>query len=191
MTGFWQSLIFIALAEMGDKTQLVALAFAARYSARIVLAGVFVATLLVHLFSVGIGELLGMALPTFWIAIAAGLAFIGFGIWTLRGDDVDDDEVEKHSRFGPFLTVAITFFLAELGDKTMLATVTLASQLQDFIPVWLGSTLGMVAADGLAIVVGAVAGRRLPERAIQLGAAAVFILSGIVTIAGAFGLWSF
>src|SRR3954470_2340427 len=118
MLAFWQSLVFIALAEMGDKTQLVALAFATRFSARVVLAGVFAATLAVHLFSVAIGELLGLALPTFWISIAAGLAFIGFGIWTIRGDNVDDEETQKHSRFGPFMTVAITFFLAELGDKT-------------------------------------------------------------------------
>jgi putative Ca2+/H+ antiporter (TMEM165/GDT1 family) len=187
MVGFWQSLIFIALAEMGDKTQLVAMAFAARFSARLVLAGVFAATLAVHLFSVAIGEVLGLALPTFWIAIAAGLAFIGFGIWTIRGDELDDEEKQHRERFGPFMTVAITFFLAELGDKTMLATITLASQLQDFIPVWLGSTLGMVVADGLAIVVGAVAGRKLPERAIKLTAAAIFILSGIVTLASAFG----
>jgi putative Ca2+/H+ antiporter (TMEM165/GDT1 family) len=186
MVGFWQSLIFIALAEMGDKTQLVALAFAARFSARLVLAAVFAATLAVHLFSVAIGELLGLALPTFWIAIAAGLAFIGFGIWTIRGDDLDDDETGKPHRFGPFMTVAVTFFLAELGDKTMLATVTLASQLQDFIPVWLGSTLGMVVADGLAIVVGAVAGRKLPERAIKLAAAGVFIISGVLTLMSAF-----
>jgi Ca2+/H+ antiporter, TMEM165/GDT1 family len=187
MAGFWQSLVFIALAEMGDKTQLVAMAFAARFSARLVLAGVFAATLAVHLFSVAIGELLGLALPTFWIAIAAGIAFIGFGIWTIRGDAMEDEEAEKHSRFGPFMTVAVTFFLAELGDKTMLATITLASQLQSFIPVWLGSTLGMVVADGLAIVVGAVAGRKLPERAIQLAAAAVFIITGVVTLASAFG----
>jgi putative Ca2+/H+ antiporter (TMEM165/GDT1 family) len=187
VTGFWQSLVFIALAEMGDKTQLVALAFAARFSARIVLAGVFAATLAVHLFSVAIGELLGLALPTFWISIAAGLAFIFFGVWTIRGDDLEDEAIEKAVRFGPFMTVAITFFLAELGDKTMLATVTLASQLQSFIPVWLGSTLGMVIADGLAIIVGAVAGRRLPERAIKLAAAAVFIISGVLTIASAFG----
>ena len=191
MVGFWQSLIFIALAEMGDKTQLVALAFAARFSARLVLAGVFAATLAVHLFSVAIGELLGMSLPTFWIAIVAGLAFIGFGIWTIRGDALDDEDADKRLRFGPFMTVAVTFFLAELGDKTMLATVTLASQLQDFIPVWLGSTVGMVAADGLAIAVGAVAGRKLPERAIKLTAAAVFIVSGVLTLASAFGyeLW--
>jgi Ca2+/H+ antiporter, TMEM165/GDT1 family len=187
MVGFWQSLIFIALAEMGDKTQLVALAFAARFSARLVLAGVFAATLAVHLFSVAIGELLGLALPTFWIAIAAGLAFIVFGIWTIHGDALDDEETSKRERLGPFMTVAVTFFLAELGDKTMLATVTLASQLQEFIPVWLGSTLGMVVADGLAIAIGAVAGRRLPERAIKLAAAGVFIASGVVTLAAAFG----
>jgi putative Ca2+/H+ antiporter (TMEM165/GDT1 family) len=187
MVGFWQSLVFIALAEMGDKTQLVALAFAARFSARLVLAGVLAATLAVHLFSVAIGELLGLALPTFWISVAAGLAFIGFGVWTIRGDDLDDEETSKQNRFGPFMTVAVTFFLAELGDKTMLATVTLASQLQSFIPVWLGSTLGMVVADGLAIAIGAVAGRRLPERAIKLAAAAVFLVSGAVTLAGAFG----
>lgn len=190
MSGFWESLAFIWLAEMGDKTQLVALAFAARFTAGVVLLGVFVATLLVHLFSVAIGELLGLALPTFWITLAAGAAFIGFGIWTLRGDEIDDGQVQVRSRFGPFLTVAITFFLAELGDKTMLATVTLASQFQSFIPVWLGSTIGMVIADGIAVIVGQVAGKRLPERAIQLGAAVVFLVAGALTIWGAFAGWS-
>jgi putative Ca2+/H+ antiporter (TMEM165/GDT1 family) len=143
-----------------------------------------VATLLVHLLSVGIGELLGVALPTTWITVAAGLSFIGFGLWTLRGDTLDESETQTPSRYGAFLTIAITFFLAELGDKTMLATVTLASQLRDFGPVWLGSTLGMVVADGLAVVVGVAAGRRLPQRAIKYGSATIFIVSGIVTLAG-------
>ena len=186
MSSFWQSLLLGAAAEMGDKSQLVALAFAGRYPVRIVLWGIFVATALVHLFSVAFGELLGLTLPRFWINLAAGLAFIGFGLWTLRGDSLDDDETKAAHRFGPFLTVAISFFLAELGDKTMLATVTLASQYRAFIPVWLGSTVGMVIADGLAIAVGIMAGKRLPERAIQLGAAAIFILSGVATIIGAF-----
>jgi putative Ca2+/H+ antiporter (TMEM165/GDT1 family) len=84
------------------------------------------------------------------------------------------------------MTVAVTFFLAEIGDKTMLATVTIASQQQSFIPVWLGSTVGMVIADGLAIIVGAVLGKRLPERLIQLIAALIFIGSGIFTIIEAF-----
>src|SRR3954452_20017581 len=102
MVAFWQSFLVIALAEMGDKTQLVALAFATRFSARVVLGAIFVATLLVHLFSVAIGEVLGLMLPTFWLTLAAGIAFIGFGVWTLRGDSLDDDHVFKARRFEPF-----------------------------------------------------------------------------------------
>lgn len=185
MVSFWQSLLFVAAAEMGDKSQLVALAFASRYAVGTVLWGIFVATALVHLFSVAVGELLGLSLPRFWISLVAGLAFLGFGLWTLRGDDLDGDET-KPARFGPFLTVTATFFLAELGDKTMLLTVTMASQLREFVPVWLGSTLGMVVADAVAVVVGVAAGKRLPERAIKYGAAALFIASGVWTLADAF-----
>jgi putative Ca2+/H+ antiporter (TMEM165/GDT1 family) len=179
---------------MGDKTQLVSLAFASRYAARTVLAGILVATLIVHLFSVAIGEVLGLMIPTFWLGVAAGLAFIGFGLWTIRGDTLQSDDEERQHRFGPFFLVAVTFFIAELGDKTMLATVTLASQAQAFVPVWLGSSLGMVIADGIAILVGAVAGKRLPEKVIRTAAAAIFILSGVFTLASTvFGLtlWPF
>jgi putative Ca2+/H+ antiporter (TMEM165/GDT1 family) len=182
MFAFWQSLLLIFVAEMGDKSQLMALAFGTRLPARLVLGGILAATLLVHLASVAIGELLGLALPTYWIGLAAGLAFIGFGAWTIRGDTLDDQKLEVGKRYGAFAMVAATFFMAELGDKTMLATITLASQLQSFVPVWIGSTLGMVAADGIAIWVGRIAGRRLPERTIRYAAAAIFILSGLVTI---------
>lgn len=185
MSAFWIALVFVLVAEMGDKTQLVALAFATRYPTKIVLAGVFGATLLIHLFSVLIGEAASLALPVFWIKLAAGLAFILFGLWTLRGDTLGEEEKLAESRFGPLMTVATTFFLAELGDKTMLATITIASQQQSFVGVWLGSTLGMVIADGLAIIVGRVMGKRLPERAIKYGATAVFILSGLFTLARA------
>lgn len=181
MTAFWIATIYVLVAEMGDKTQLVALALATRFKASVVLAGVFVATLAVHLFSVMIGEVAGLALPVFWIKLLAGLAFIGFGVWTLRGDKLDDDEVNS-GKFGPFMTVAITFFLAELGDKTMLATITIASEQQSFVAVWLGSTVGMVIADGIAIVVGKVMGKKLPETLIKYGAAAVFILSGVYSL---------
>ncbi|NWJ44986.1 MAG: TMEM165/GDT1 family protein [Chloroflexi bacterium] len=167
---------------MGDKTQLVALAFATRYRPKLVLIGITIATLLVHLFSVTIGEVLGASLPSFWISIAAGLAFIGFGIWTLRGDELDDEGEVKEHALGPLFTVGITFFLAELGDKTMLATVTLSSEYRDFVPVWIGSTLGMVLADGLAVIVGIVAGKRLPEKTIQIVAALIFIGTGIFTL---------
>ncbi|MCL5962159.1 MAG: TMEM165/GDT1 family protein [Chloroflexi bacterium] len=183
MSAFWGSLFFIAAAEMGDKTQLVSLAFACRYRARTVLLGVFGATLAVHLFSVAIGEVLGLALPTFWINLAAGLAFVGFGLWTIRGDKLNDDVPCRPARdIGPLLTIAATFFVAELGDKTMLATVTIASRELDFIGVWVGSTLGMVVADGLAILVGIYFGKRLPERAIKLSAAAIFLIFGVAVL---------
>ena len=180
---FFTSAILIAIAEMGDKSQLAALAFATRYSAKVTLAGIFVATLLVHLVSVLAGELIGVALPTFWIQLMSGIAFVGFGLWTLRGDTYADDQHRGLQRFGPFAAVAGTFFLAELGDKTMLATITLGSQLDSFWQVWLGSTLGMVAADAVAIVIGRWLGKRLPERLIRLCAAGIFLLFGVWTIA--------
>jgi putative Ca2+/H+ antiporter (TMEM165/GDT1 family) len=190
MDAFWQAAFLIFLAEMGDKSQLVSLAFATRYSWKIALAGVTVATLVVHLFSVLLGEVLGQTIPPFWIQLASGLAFIGFALWTLRGDTYDESESNKRPRFGPFLTVAGAFFLSELGDKTMLATVTLATHREAFVGVWLGSTVGMVAADAVAIVVGQVLGQRLPERAIKLAAAAIFFLFGALTLAQAFWGWT-
>ena len=182
MKAFWIATFFVLIAEMGDKTQLVALAFATRYAAGTVMAGVFAATLLVHVVSVALGEAATVAVPVFWVQFVSGLAFIGFGAWTLRGDELGDEGEVKEHRWGPFFTVALTFFVAELGDKTMLTTVTIASQQHQFVPVWLGSTVGMVLADGLAIVVGKVLGARLPDRLIRYGAAVIFILTGLVTI---------
>ncbi len=186
MTAFWISLLYVFAAEMGDKTQLVALAFATRFKTWIVLTGVFIATIVIHLFSVFIGEAVGFALPIFWIEVLAGAAFIAFGLWTLRGDKFDDDEKLEPSRFGPLFTVATTFFLAELGDKTMLMTITIASEQKSFVGVWIGSTVGMVLADGIAIVVGRMMGKKLPEKVIRYGAAAVFIISGLFTLYEAF-----
>lgn len=186
MTAFWISLFVVFIAELGDKTQLVAMAFATRYSARLVLSAVLVATLAVHLLSVFLGEAAGSLLPAFWVKLLAGVSFIGFGLWTLRGDEISDEETRRTSRFGPFLTVAVTFFLAELGDKTMLATISVATQYRSFVGVWLGSSLGMVAADGLAIAVAGALGKRMPEKAIRIGAASIFFVSGAVTLWQAF-----
>ncbi len=178
MEGFWLSLGLIFVAEMGDKTQLVALTLAARYPAAVVLAGVSVATLAVHAFSVTLGEVAGKVLPQSWTVLLSGLAFIAFGLWTLRGEGLDGAEAKWPRLSSPFLLVVVTFFLAELGDKTMLGTVTLATQYAP-VQVWLGSTLGMVLADGIAIGVGKTLGNRLPERAIRLGAAAIFFGVGL------------
>jgi putative Ca2+/H+ antiporter (TMEM165/GDT1 family) len=173
----------IFVAELGDKSQLMAMAFAARYKPLPILIGITIATGIVHLFSVIGGALLGAALPTDAINVVAGIAFLGFAAWTLRGDELDDDEAAKAEITTRSAVVAagFAFFLAELGDKTMLATITLATT-NGLFGTWLGSTLGMVAADALAIGVGALLGTRLPERAIRIGAAGLFLVFGLALI---------
>jgi putative Ca2+/H+ antiporter (TMEM165/GDT1 family) len=132
----------------------------------------------VHVFSAGIGWFVGGLLPGDWIAFIAGVSFIIFGFWTLRGDSLDDDEAgECKTGINPFWLVFSTFFMAELGDKTMLSTISLATT-NPFIPVWLGSTIGMVISDGLAVIVGRMMGKNLPEKAIRIGASVVFFLFG-------------
>ena len=178
------SFAVIFVAELGDKSQLMALTFATRYKALPVLLGISAATAVVHAVSVGVGYLLGASLPTFWISLVAAAAFLVFGLWTLRGDDLSREEEEKADRAGrsAVLAASLAFFLAELGDKTMLATITLAAQYPGWggvVGVWAGSTVGMVVADGLAIAAGRLLGRSLPDRAIRIGAAVLFFAFGI------------
>ncbi len=179
------STVVIFVGERGDKSQLMAMTFATRYRARDVLIGITIATDIVHLASVGIGFWIGEAFSEYqsWITLGAGIAFLGFGAWTLRGDELSDDEAAKAERSTgkALIAVSIAFFLAELGDKTMLATITLATQ-ENWFGVWIGSTVGMVAADALAIVVGAVLGKRLPEKVIKYGAAGAFVLFGVLLV---------
>jgi putative Ca2+/H+ antiporter (TMEM165/GDT1 family) len=183
MSALFLSFGVIFVAELGDKSQLMAMAFAARYKAWPVLVGITIATAVVHAISVAAGSLVGDQLPTSTINIVAGIAFLGFAAWTLRGDKLDEAEAAKASRNARSAVVAasVAFFLAELGDKTMLATITLATT-EGAWGTWAGSTLGMVAADALAIVVGKQLGTRLPERAIKYGAAALFVLFGVVLV---------
>ena len=185
MSPFLLSTAVIFVAELGDKSQLMAMTFAARYRARDVLLGITAATALVHLASVGIGYAIGdvFADAQGVIQVVAGVAFLAFAAWTLRGDELTDDEAAKarNSRGMALLAVGTAFFLAELGDKTMLATITLATQ-EGWFGTWVGSTLGMVAADALAIGVGALLGRKLPERTIKIGAAVLFLAFGVLLI---------
>jgi Ca2+/H+ antiporter, TMEM165/GDT1 family len=183
MDAFLLSFAVIFVAELGDKSQLMAMTFATRYKFWTVVAAITVATAIVHLFSVALGNVIGLALPIGPINIAAGIAFVFFGLWTLRGDKLSEDEESKASRSNrpAFFAVAIAFFLAELGDKTMLATVTLATT-EGWFGTWIGSTLGMVAADVLAIGVGVLLGKALPEKVIKIGAAVLFFAFGAVLI---------
>ena len=192
MNAFLLSFGVVFLAELGDKSQLMALAFATRYRAMTVLIAVSVATLLVHAGSVLIGRVFAIALPVNLIQIVAGLAFFVFAAWTIRGDKLGEDDEDKARRGGrwPLVTIGTAFFLAELGDKTMLATITLATT-QEPIGTWLGSTAGMVAADAIAVAIGAILGTRLPERAIKIFATLAFVVFGVLLLAEGLGILKF
>ncbi len=173
----------IFVAEMGDKSQLMALTFATRYPPLTVLAGIFVATLAVHAVSVLIGHSLAEVVPLNVITVVSALSFFAFAVWTLRGDRLDESEEAKAARVkgSAVIAVGVAFFLAELGDKTMLATVALSTR-DEAVGTWLGSTVGMVLADALAIIVGRILGKRLPEKAIRYGSAATFAIFGAILL---------
>ena len=186
MNDFWPTFLFafgaIALAEMGDKTQLLAMAFATRYGIAKVLVGILIATFLTHALAVAVGNFFAQ-LETLRIIIQAlaSLSFIVFGIWTLRGENPQDEEKRKAAKFGVIMTVGMTFFIAEMGDKTQLVTMALATKFpRSPVGVLAGSTAGMLMADGLGILLGYVLHRKMPERTIRLIAATAFIVFGCI-----------
>lgn len=184
MSGFLLSTAVIFVAELGDKSQLVALYFATRYRWWLVLAGVSLATLVVHLGSVAIGRAFDELLPEAVVLTVVGLSFLAFAAWSICGDHLDENRSPARTVpfFGSFGVVTASFFVSELGDKTQLATISLAGNTTQPLGVWLGSTVGMVLADAFAIGVGLLAGRRLPRRVIGLGAAALFVAFGILSL---------
>lgn len=194
MTAFLTAVGIVFLAELGDKSQLMAMAFATRYRASRVILGVTLAALGVNLLSVLVGRAIGATLAAYSgvIALLAGLAFLGFALWTLidtlRDEDEDGEQAGgeatvQTSRFGSsaVLVVATAFLVAELGDRTMLATAALALQ-NGIIPTWLGSTVGLVAASSLGVVFGAALGRKLSGRVVGLISAGLFAVFGIVMV---------
>lgn len=173
----------ILLAELGDKSQLMTIAFAARYPWWVVLAGISAAILLVSGISVALGSAVALVLPAGVLPVLAGIAFLVFAAWTLRGDGDDDEAEDRQARSNgqAFLAIGAAFFVAELGDKTMLATLTIAATAEP-IGTWLGASAGMITANLFAILVGAVLGAKLPERAIRILAAAAFAVFGVVLV---------
>lgn len=167
-------LVFVA--EMGDKTQLVAMAFAAKYSPGKVLAGVTIAVAFLNIIAVALGSFVTSIVPIDYIRIAAAVIFIAFGIFNLR--DGEDEEKERSFKLGAVATVALTFFIGELGDKTQLMTITLAAQYHSPYMVLLGSILGMVAADSLGIVLGTTVFRKIPAKAVKIVSSGIFLFFG-------------
>ena len=181
----------IFIAEFGDKSQLLILAFATRYAWRPVVLGLVLAAAAIQGASVLVGAAAGAVLPHMALALVSGVAFLAVAAWTLRSeDDEGADGGERPPARGTLagvalaLTVAGTFVVGELGDKTMLATFALAAT-QGALPTWIGSTLGEIAANLVAVVVGRQVGHRLSRRFVRVGSAALFALAGVAVIGGA------
>ena len=187
LTPFLASAAFVTLNEMGDKTQLLAMAMACRIKFWKVMIGVLIATLINHGLAVAVGSLLA-SMPGWqgWVKFAAALLFIVFGLWALKSDQFCDSDTgrKKKKSYGDIATVAIAFFIAEMGDKTQLATITLAANYSNTpYLVLAGTTVGMLIADGIGIFVGVMLHKRLPDRALKFFASAAFIIFGLA------GLW--
>jgi len=183
MESLLAALGLVFVAELGDKTQLVALGFGARHRIAPVLAGMVAAYMATNLLSVVVGGLLGATLPTRAIGIAGGVLFLGFAAWTLLKGDEDgvDEAADGTGDRNVVLTVATAMFVAELGDKTMLATATLAAQGNPVL-VWVGATIGIILAGGLGVLLGRWFGARLPERVTRIGSAVLFAVFGLVLL---------
>ena len=172
----------VALAEIGDKTQLLALLLATRYRAPIpIVLGIFVATLLNHAFAGAVGAWLVHVIGPDAMRWILGLSFLGMAAWALIPDSAPD-ETSAPPRYGVFVATAIAFFIVEMGDKTQIATVALAAQFQALIPVVLGTTLGMLIANVPVVLAGDAVVRRVPLKSIRIVAALMFVALGIYAL---------
>ncbi|MCX5751075.1 MAG: TMEM165/GDT1 family protein [Candidatus Saganbacteria bacterium] len=183
-TPFIAAFFMIAVAELGDKTQLLTMGFATRYPIRIVIPAVALATALLMGLAVIFGGAINAYIPQFYLGLAAGIVFIGFGLWTIFGKEEDEEKIEAKHNQSPFWVIFSSFFLAELGDKTQLATLTLSAQYGSPILVWLGATLGMVAVNIVAAVFGKWMKHIIPEKALKWTGAILFIGFGVATLIG-------
>ncbi len=182
MEAFFISLSAVAVAEIGDKTQLLALVLAARFRKPLpIIAGIFVATIVNHALAAELGILIASWLTPEILNWALGVSFIAAGIWMLIPDKAGD-VADNGSRFGPFITTTIAFFLAEMGDKTQLATIGLGARFHDLLSVAAGTTIGMMIANVPAVLLGDVAAKALPMQLVRGTAAAIFIALGCVAI---------
>jgi len=176
----------VALAEVGDKTQLLAFLLAARFKKPVpIIAGILLATLFNHGLAGALGAWITSALSPQLLRWGLGLSFIGMAIWTLIPDKIEDEEAQIAGRLGVFGATLITFFLAEMGDKTQIATVALAAHYATPVSVVLGTTLGMLIADVPAVFAGDKLAAKIPMRLVHTIAAAIFAALGLATLLGA------
>jgi len=175
----------VALAEIGDKTQLLAFVLAAKFRQTTpIVLGILIATLANHAFAGAVGSWLTSLLEPRTLQWVLGVSFLAMALWTLIPDKLDEDDA-KLARLGVFGTTLVAFFLAEMGDKTQVATVALAAQYQALVTVVAGTTLGMMIANVPAVLLGDRLADRLPVRLVHFIAAAIFAVLGIATLLGA------
>lgn len=185
MEAFLVATGIVALAEIGDKTQLLAFILAAKFRRPLpIIFGILVATIANHAFAGAIGTWITALLAPTTLRWILGLSFIGMALWTLIPDKFDEDDA-RLTRHGIFVTTLIAFFLAEMGDKTQVATVALAAQYQAFYAVVAGTTLGMMIANVPAVLLGDRIAGRMPVRLVHGIAAAIFAILGVATLLGA------
>lgn len=185
MEAFILSTGLVALAEMGDKTQLLALLLAARYRKPVpILIAILLATLLNHAIAAAFGQWLAGFFAAGWMRWLLAASFIGMALWMLIPDKLDDDEdsLARWHKYGVFGATFVLFFLAEIGDKTQIATVALAARFDALLPVLMGTTIGMMIANAPAVFIGDKLANRLPITLIHRIAAGIFLLVGIGVI---------
>ena len=182
----------VALAEIGDKTQLLAFLLAARFKKPLpIILGILAATLVNHGLAGALGAWITATLAPEVLRWVLGASFIGMAAWTLIPDKIEDEESQIASRFGVFGATLITFFLAEMGDKTQIATVAMAAHYATPLLVVIGTTLGMLIADVPAVFVGDKLAAKIPMRLVHSIAAAIFSLLGVATLLGVGKGWGF
>jgi putative Ca2+/H+ antiporter (TMEM165/GDT1 family) len=183
--------VAVFIAEFGDKSQLLTLAFATRYPALPVIVGLVLGSTIIVGLSVVVGAAVGAVLPAGLVALVAGVAFIGVGLWTLRGEDDDHEDANaeaaasktgRRAGIGLVLTVAATFILGELGDKTMLVVFGLAAS-HGALATWIGAVVGEVGANLLAVALGRTMGSRLDPRTVRMISAGLFLFGGVLVLA--------
>lgn len=188
MEAFLSSTAVVALAEIGDKTMLLAIVLAARFRAPWqILVGIFAATIANHALAALLGDQVAGLLEAPWFRVAVALGFIAMAAWTLVPDKLDDDEDSVRQRGGVFLTTLVSFFLVEMGDKTQIATIALGAHYHAVLTVAAGTTLGMMLANGPAVFLGEELVKRVSLNATRIAAALLFLVLGLWQLAEIFG----
>lgn len=185
MEAFLFSTGFVALAEIGDKTQLLALLLAARFKRPIpIIAGIFVSTVLNHALAGSLGSWLTSLVPADIMRWVLGGSFLAMAVWLLIPDSIDDEDTRLQDKLGVFGATVIAFFLAEMGDKTQIATVALAARFDSLMGVVMGTTAGMMLANVPAVLLGEAAAKRIPVKWVHGCAALLFAVLGVVVLSG-------